>query len=64
MELHGDDAAEAVHKDVELFKEAGGGSIVENSSHGLRRDISLMKNVSRSTGVNVIAGTGMVTHSV
>ncbi|EGI61262.1 PREDICTED: phosphotriesterase-related protein [Acromyrmex echinatior] len=58
LEFYGDDAAKAVYKDVELFKEAGGGTIVENSSHGLKRDISLMKNISQSLGVNVIAGTG------
>ncbi|XP_011862315.1 PREDICTED: phosphotriesterase-related protein isoform X2 [Vollenhovia emeryi] len=58
LEFYDGDAAKAVYKDVELFKEAGGGTIVENSSHGLKRDISLMTNVSRSLGVNVIAGTG------
>lgn len=58
LEFYDGDAAKAVYKDVELFKEAGGGTIVENSSHGLKRDISLMKNVSRSMEVNVIAGTG------
>jgi len=60
LEFYGDDAAKAVYKDVELFKEAGGGTIVDNSSHGLKRDIFLMKNISQSLGVNVIAGTGIV----
>lgn len=60
MEFYDGDAANAVYKDVELFKESGGGTIVENSSHGLKRDISLMKSVSQSLGVNVIAGTGIV----
>jgi len=45
--------------DVKLFKEAGGGTIVENSNHGLQRDIILMRNISQSMGINVIAGTGM-----
>ncbi|KAL0112032.1 hypothetical protein PUN28_013328 [Cardiocondyla obscurior] len=58
MELFGDDAAKAVYKDVELFKEAGGGTIVENSNHGLKRDVPFLKNVSQSSGVNIIAGTG------
>ncbi|XP_011635599.1 phosphotriesterase-related protein isoform X1 [Pogonomyrmex barbatus] len=58
LKLNDGDAAKAVYKDMELFKEAGGGTIVENSSHGLKRDISLMRNVSRSMGINVIAGTG------
>jgi len=60
LEFCDGDAAKAVYKDVELFKEAGGKTIVENSSYGLKRDISLMKNVSRSIGVNVIVGTGML----
>nr|XP_012225283.1 PREDICTED: phosphotriesterase-related protein-like [Linepithema humile] len=58
LEFYDDDAARAVHADVELFKEAGGGTIVENSNHGLNRDISLMKDVSQRTGINIIAGTG------
>ncbi|XP_070167606.1 phosphotriesterase-related protein-like isoform X1 [Polyergus mexicanus] len=58
LEFYDDHAEKAVHMDVKLFKEAGGGTIVENSSHGLRRDILLMRNVSQSMEVNVIAGTG------
>ncbi|CAL7943704.1 unnamed protein product [Xylocopa violacea] len=49
---------EAVLEDVKLYKEFGGGTIVENSSHGLKRNIPFMKKVSESTGVNIIAGTG------
>jgi predicted metal-dependent phosphotriesterase family hydrolase len=48
----------AVLEDVEIFKKSGGGTIVENSNHGLQRNISLMKEISKSTGINVIAGTG------
>lgn len=58
------DVEEAVSMDVKLFKEAGGGTIVENSSHGLKRDISLMRNISKSMEVNVIAGTGYYVASV
>lgn len=59
LEFYDDYAERAVHMDVKLFKEAGGGTIVENSSHGLKRDIPLMRNVSQSMEVNVIAGTGI-----
>lgn len=52
------DSATAVLEDVKLFREFGGGTIVENSNHGLKRDLSLMKKVSEATGINVIAGTG------
>lgn len=52
------DALDAVLEDVEFFRECGGGTIVENSNYGLKRDIPLMKRVSEETGVNIIAGTG------
>nr|XP_003699732.1 PREDICTED: phosphotriesterase-related protein [Megachile rotundata] len=52
------DTVEAIFEDVKLYREFGGGTIVENSNYGLNRDIPLMKRVSQETGVNVIAGTG------
>ncbi|XP_015587730.1 phosphotriesterase-related protein isoform X2 [Cephus cinctus] len=52
------DTHAAVLKDVKLFKKFGGGTIVENTNHGIKRDISLMKNISLETGVHVITGTG------
>ena len=36
----------------------GGGTIVENTTLGIKRDINFYKNVAKETGVNVIAGTG------
>ncbi|XP_053682943.1 phosphotriesterase-related protein-like [Sabethes cyaneus] len=59
-----DDTHEAVMKDVMSFKKFGGGSIVENTSHGLNRDLQLMLKVSEATGVNVVAGTGHYVHGV
>lgn len=59
MKFYDKYAQKAVNMDVKLFKEAGGGTIVENSNHGLNRDIILMRNISQSMGVNVITGTGM-----
>ncbi|CAH0389406.1 unnamed protein product [Bemisia tabaci] len=53
-----EDSNVAVMKDVSLFKQFGGGTIVENSCHGLHRDLKLLKKVSLETGVNVIVGTG------
>ncbi|XP_076753085.1 phosphotriesterase-related protein [Xylocopa sonorina] len=49
---------EAVLEDVKLYKEFGGGTIVENSNHGLKRNVPFLKKVSERTGVNIIAGTG------
>ncbi|XP_034831395.1 phosphotriesterase-related protein [Maniola hyperantus] len=52
------DARNAVLSDVQLYKSLGGGTIVENSTLGLERDIGFYKHVSESTDVHVIAGTG------
>lgn len=52
------DTHRAVLEDVKLFKEFGGGSIVENTTHGINRDLKLMYKVAQSTGVNIVAGTG------
>ncbi|XP_051171856.1 phosphotriesterase-related protein [Leptopilina boulardi] len=49
---------EAILQDVKLFKEHGGGTIVENTNHGIKRNIPLMKKISQETGVHIIAGTG------
>jgi hypothetical protein len=43
---------------MELYKQFGGGAIVENSSHGLPRNVRFLREVSQRTGVHVIAGTG------
>ena len=48
----------AVLYEMELYKQFGGGAIVENSSHGLQRNVKFLKEVSQRTGVHVIAGTG------
>ncbi|KAJ1529238.1 hypothetical protein ONE63_006040 [Megalurothrips usitatus] len=56
--FYGTEAFAAVAFDVDLFKSAGGGTIVENTTHGLNRQIKLMETVSRQTGVNIIAGCG------
>ncbi|KAK7863879.1 hypothetical protein R5R35_007212 [Gryllus longicercus] len=52
------DTHNAINKEVLTYKNAGGGTIVENTSHGLGRNVQLMKNVSEASGVNVVAGTG------
>lgn len=52
------DSLEAVTYDVEEYKKFGGGTIVENTTEGLKRNIDFMKHVSKKTGVHVIAGTG------
>jgi len=40
------------------FKELGGKTIVENTIHGLHRNIKLLQELSMESGVNIISGTG------
>lgn len=54
-----------VHQDVDIaadeiryFKQAGGGTIVEQSCIGLGRDAAGLKTVSERSGVHVVASTG------
>lgn len=64
LKFFDEDTHEAVLKDVELFKKMGGGTIVENTSHGLKRNLDLMYDISKSTGVHVVAGTGHYVHAL
>ncbi|MDA4122857.1 MAG: aryldialkylphosphatase [Thaumarchaeota archaeon] len=52
-----DDEALAI-KEVDSYKRAGGGGIVDVTPRGIGRDPSGLKSVSEKTGINVIAGTG------
>lgn len=45
-------------EDVKQFKEFGGGAIVENTTYGINRNLKLMHEVSKATGVRIVAGTG------
>ena len=49
----------AVMESLKAFKAAGGGCIVENSTFGLHRRTSFLKELSQETGVHIIAGTGI-----
>ena len=52
------DEVEVAVKEVGLFKEAGGRTIVEQTCIGLGRDVVGLKRISETTGVNIIASTG------
>ena len=52
------DETEAVISDLALYRKAGGSTIVENTCHGLSRDVKKMKMMSEKTGVNIVCGTG------
>ncbi|CAH2090787.1 unnamed protein product [Euphydryas editha] len=51
-------AKEYVLRDIKNYKKNGGGTIVENTTEGLDRDIRFYETVMRDTGVNIVAGTG------
>lgn len=51
-------------KDVLQFKSFGGSAIVENTSHGLCRNLKLMHDISSKSNIHVIAGTGHYVQAV
>ena len=44
--------------EVNWFKENGGGTIVDVTSIGMKRDPEALNRVSQATGINVLMGTG------
>ncbi|XP_078612317.1 N-acetyltaurine hydrolase-like [Branchiostoma floridae x Branchiostoma japonicum] len=47
-----------ITEELKFFKQHGGGSIVECTTLGLRRDVKMLKKMSEDSGVNIIAGSG------
>uniref|UniRef100_A0A8D0CDS2 N-acetyltaurine hydrolase n=1 Tax=Salvator merianae TaxID=96440 RepID=A0A8D0CDS2_SALMN len=57
---------DAVKEELLQYKAAGGGTIVENTTTGLKRDVKTLKQLAEETGVHIIAGAGFyvgATHS-
>ncbi|TTC44332.1 Phosphotriesterase-related protein [Bagarius yarrelli] len=57
---------EALRDELLCFKKAGGGTIVENTTTGINRDLPALRKLAKDTGVNIVAGAGYyvdVTHS-
>ncbi|XP_010165504.1 phosphotriesterase-related protein isoform X2 [Antrostomus carolinensis] len=57
---------DVVKEELLHFKAAGGGTIVENTTTGIGRDVNTLKRLSEETGVHIIAGAGFYvgsTHS-
>lgn len=48
----------AVRDELLAYKKAGGGTIVENTTTGIERDLPAIKQLAKDTGVHVIAGAG------
>ncbi|KAG6460646.1 hypothetical protein O3G_MSEX012117 [Manduca sexta] len=56
--LNDEEAKVAILEDLHDYKEWGGGTIVENSTEGLKRDVTYYKKMSQESGVQIVAGTG------
>lgn len=49
----------AIMQEMEKYKNYGGGTIVENTSFGIQRNVNFMHDISTKHGVNIVAGAGM-----
>lgn len=60
LKFNDNDTHEKVIEDLHLFKNwcRGKCTIVENTSHGIIRNLRFYREAAQKTGVNVIAGTG------
>ncbi|XP_042672979.1 phosphotriesterase-related protein [Centrocercus urophasianus] len=54
---------DAVREELLHFKAAGGGTVVENTTMGIRRDMKTLKKLAEETGVHIIAGAGFYVDS-
>lgn len=54
---------DAVREELLHFKAAGGGTIVENTTTGIGRDVNTLKKLAEETGVHIIAGAGFYVDS-
>lgn len=48
----------AVRDELLAYRKAGGGTIVENTTTGIDRDLPTLRQLARDTGVHIIAGAG------
>lgn len=49
---------DAVREELLAYKRAGGGTMVENTTTGIDRDMATLKKLATDTGVHIIAGAG------
>jgi len=57
------DESEVSRQEVASFKAKGGGTLVDVTSVGLKRDVHRVAEIARATGCHVVAGTGFYIHS-
>ncbi len=50
-------------REIELFKKAGGNSIVEVTLDDIKRDPLSLRRISKATGVNIVMGSGHYTNA-
>lgn len=48
----------AVRDELLAYRKAGGGTIVENTTTGISRDLPTLRQLAKDTGVHIIAGAG------
>ncbi|XP_050733673.1 phosphotriesterase-related protein-like isoform X1 [Eriocheir sinensis] len=58
LQLNSTEVMAAVMREMEQFKKYGGGTIVENTSFGIKRNVNFMHDISMKHGVNIVAGAG------
>ncbi|XP_071960430.1 N-acetyltaurine hydrolase-like [Antedon mediterranea] len=56
LDLHND--KDAILEELELFKKKGGSCIVEVSPVGIGRDVQVLADYSKKTGVQIVSGAG------
>jgi phosphotriesterase-related protein len=45
-------------EELRHYKRAGGGTVVDCTTIGIKRDVKKIKEISRATGLNIVVGTG------
>ncbi|XP_041805535.1 phosphotriesterase-related protein [Chelmon rostratus] len=48
----------AVRDELLAYRKAGGGTIVENTTTGIERDLPTLRQLAKDTGVHIVAGAG------
>lgn len=48
----------AVRDELLAYRKAGGGTVVENTTTGIDRDLPTLRRLAKDTGVHVVAGAG------
>uniref|UniRef100_UPI00358F46E9 phosphotriesterase-related protein isoform X1 n=2 Tax=Myxine glutinosa TaxID=7769 RepID=UPI00358F46E9 len=54
---------DTIKEELCSFRKAGGGTLVENSSIGLQRNVKVLRQLSLDSGVNIVCGTGFYVDS-